>query len=123
MNLQPLLPSWVEKGDSSPIGISESTNDALVVISFSLRWDRAEDDNLVFNMARDIVARIDAVAKEKGTGHPYRYLNYCASWQRPLEGYGENNLQFITDVSGTYDPDGLFQRGCQGGFKLMLETA
>ncbi|KAJ5636489.1 uncharacterized protein N7484_009802 [Penicillium longicatenatum] len=118
INMQPLLPSWVEKGDPSPLGIAESTSDALIIISFSLRWDRAEDDSPVFNTTRGVIEQIDAVATEKGTSHPYRYLNYCAKWQRPMEGYGEKNLNFLRDVSKTYDPDGLFQRGCQGGFKL-----
>jgi hypothetical protein len=118
INMQPLLPSWVEKGDPSPLGIAESTSDALIIISFSLRWDRAEDDSQVFNTIRGVIEQIDAVATEKGTSHPYRYLNYCAKWQRPMEGYGEKNLNFLRDVSKTYDPDGLFQRGCQGGFKL-----
>jgi FAD/FMN-containing dehydrogenase len=45
-------------------------------------------------------------------------LNYCAEWQRPFEGYGRENWRFLQGVSRRYDPEGLFQRGCVGGFKL-----
>lgn len=62
--------------------------------------------------------QIDAIAAAKGTGHRYRYLNYCAEWQRPFEGYGGENWRFLREVSRNYDPKGLFQRGCVGGFKL-----
>ncbi|KAJ5573885.1 uncharacterized protein N7459_008312 [Penicillium hispanicum] len=116
--MQPLLPSWAGKGDANPLGIHESTDDALIIISFSAHWRRVEDDKKVHASMREIVEQIEAVATKNGTSHPYRYLNYCSKWQRPLEGYGEQNLHFLKEVSKSYDPDGLFQRGCEGGFKL-----
>jgi hypothetical protein len=48
-------------------------------------------------------------------------LNYCAEWQRPFESYGEENWQFLKEMSKKYDPEGLFQKGCVGGFKLDVE--
>lgn len=45
-------------------------------------------------------------------------MNYCAGWQKPFDAYGEDNKRFLREVSGKYDPDGLVQRGCTGGFKL-----
>ncbi|KAL4746739.1 hypothetical protein BDW72DRAFT_184240 [Aspergillus terricola var. indicus] len=116
--LQPLLPFWAAKGDANVLGIHEETDDALVILSFSVYWQRAEDDKHVYAIIRETIEKIEAVATAHGTGHRFRYLNYCAQWQRPLEGYGEENLRFLTEVSRKYDPDGLFQRGCAGGFKL-----
>ncbi|KAL4777563.1 FAD binding domain protein [Aspergillus nidulans var. acristatus] len=116
--MQPLLPFWVAKGDANVLGIHEETDDALVILSFSVYWQRAGDDQHVYATIRETIERIEAAATAKGTGHRFRYLNYCAQWQRPLEGYGEENLRFLTEVSRKYDPDGLFQRGCTGGFKL-----
>ncbi len=49
-------------------------------------------------------------------------ITNCAEWQRPFEGYGRENLRFLQDVSKRYDPDGLFQKGCVGGFKLAVES-
>ena len=116
--MQPLLPSWTAKGDPNILGIHDSTNTPLVIVSLSFTWASADDDSYVESVTRQIIEKIDAVAKANGTGHPYRYLNYCDKWQRPLEGYGEKNLQFLRKVGGEYDPDGLFQGGCIGGFKL-----
>jgi hypothetical protein len=64
------------------------------------------------------IEQIDEYAKEHGTVHRYRYINYCGSWQKPFEGYGRDNLEFMRYVSNKYDPEGLFQRGCVGGFRL-----
>ncbi|GFF55793.1 bifunctional solanapyrone synthase [Aspergillus lentulus] len=116
--MQPFLPSWAAKGDANVLGIHEETDDALLILSFSVYWRRAGDDKDVYASIRKTIEKIDAFATANGTDHPFRYLNYCAQWQRPLEGYGEENLLFLTEVSRKYDPDGLFQRGCTGGFKL-----
>ncbi|KAF4241783.1 hypothetical protein CNMCM8980_002308 [Aspergillus fumigatiaffinis] len=116
--MQPFLPSWAAKGDANVLGIHEGTDDALLILSFSVYWQRAGDDRRVYASIRETIEKIDAFATANGTDHPFRYLNYCAQWQRPLEGYGEENLLFLTEVSRKYDPDGLFQRGCTGGFKL-----
>jgi hypothetical protein len=120
--MQPLLPLWAAKGDANVLGIHEETDDALVILSFSVYWQRAGDDKHVYATIRETIEKIEAVATANGTGHRFRYLNYCAQWQRPLEGYGEENLRFLTEVSRKYDPDGLFQRGCTGGFKLNPRT-
>ena len=79
-----------------------------------------KDDELVRDITREAIEQIDAAAREKGTQHRYRYLNYCAKWQKPFNGYGQENLDFLRKVSREVDPDGLFQRGCNGGFKLEL---
>ncbi|MCJ1422326.1 hypothetical protein MMC29_000206 [Sticta canariensis] len=116
--LQPLLPDWACKGDPNPLGLHDGTDEPLVIVSFTVNWDNGQDDELVKTTTRRAVEQIDAVAAANKTGHPYRYLNYCQEWQRPFEGYGERNLRFLQRVSQKYDPDGMFQKGCIGGFKL-----
>ena len=118
--LQPLLPAWVRKGDANPLGLHDGTQEPLVIISFTVNWDEGRDDEFVKTTTRRVVEQIDAVAAAHGTGHRYRYLNYCAEWQRPFEGYGEENWRFLEGVSKKYDPQGLFQKGCVGGFKLDI---
>ena len=120
--MQPLLPSWAVKGDTNVLGLYEETDDALVILSFSVYWQRAGDDKHVYETIRATIEEIETTATANGTGHRFRYLNYCAQWQQPLEGYGEENLRFLTEVSTKYDPDGLFQRGCTGGFKIHPRT-
>ena len=118
--LQPLLPVWAQKGDPNPLGLHDCTNEPLVIVSFTVNWDERRDDEFVKTTTRRTVEQIDAVAAANKMSHGYRYLNYCAEWQRPFEGYGEDNLRFLQEVSRRYDPEGLFQRGCVGGFKLTI---
>lgn len=121
--LQPLMPSWMRNGDANPLGFDDNDNEPLVIVGFTNNWDDGMDDDYVKDVTRSVIEKIDAVAAEKNTGHPYRYLNYCAEWQKPFESYGEVNRLFMKEVSRRYDPDRLFQRGCIGGFKLETEEA
>jgi hypothetical protein len=116
--LQPFLSDWVGKGGPNPLGLDKYTDGALVNAHFAVNWQDGKDDELVRATARRGIEQIEAFAVANKTGHQYRFMNYCAEWQRPLESYGDENLQFLRRVSEQYDPDGLFQKGCVGGFKL-----
>ena len=118
--IQPLLPDWVRKGDANPLGLHENTNEPHVIVIFPVIWDEGRDDEIVKTTIRRAIEQIDAFAEAHGTGHRYKYLNYCGEWQKPFEGYGEENWRFLKEVSRVYDSDGLFQRGCVGGFKLGI---
>jgi hypothetical protein len=116
--LQPCLPAWSRKGDANPLGLDEGSDEPLVNVQFTVNWELEAHDEVVREITREAIEQIDAFALEHGTGHRYRYLNYCAAWQKPFESYGEGNLRFLRGVSGDVDPQGFFQRGCGGGFKL-----
>ncbi|KAF7928990.1 hypothetical protein BELL_0247g00100 [Botrytis elliptica] len=119
--MQPLLTDWVRKGDANPLGL-HNINEPLVIVSFTVNWPNARDDEVVKKTTRRAIEEIEQIAKKNGTGHKWKYLNYCAEWQRPFEEYGEENVSFFRDVSRAYDNEGLFQRGCVGGFKLGLRV-
>ncbi|KAF9699979.1 hypothetical protein EKO04_001326 [Ascochyta lentis] len=118
--LQPLLPDWARKGQPNPLGLDSCPDEALVIVQFTVNWASSTDDEKVERITRTAIDQIDAFANEHGTSHRYRYLNYCGKWQKPFHSYGEENLEFLRSVSRQYDPDGLFQSGCAGGFKLEL---
>ena len=118
--LQPLSSDWIRKDDASPLGLYDCPHESLVIVIFTVNWDERRDDDFVKTLTRRTVEQIDAFATANKTSHPYRYLNYCAEWQRPFIGYGEENWRFLQGVSTRYDPEGLFQKGCIGGFKLDL---
>jgi FAD/FMN-containing dehydrogenase len=61
---------------------------------------------------------MEEYAVANNTAHPYRFSNYSSEWQSPLRGYGADNMKLMQQVSQRYDPEGLFQTGCLGGFKL-----
>jgi len=119
--MQPLLPDWVRKGDKNPLGVHD-IDEPLVIVSFTVNWDEAQNDEFVKSTTKKTLENIEAFAVANKTSHRYRYVNYCAEWQKPFEGYGKENLEFLRDVSRKYDPEGLFQKGCVGGFKLELEV-
>jgi FAD/FMN-containing dehydrogenase len=118
--LQPFLPDWVRRGDPNPLGLQD-IDEPLVIVSFTVNWAEKQDDEFVKTTTRKVVEEIEAFAAANKTDHPYRYLNYCAKWQKPFKGYGAENWQFLKDTSRKYDPEGLFQKGCVGGFKLALD--
>lgn len=118
--LQPLLADWIKKGDPNPLGLENST-EHLVNVSMTVLWNNREDEASVKSVVKKTFEQIKAFATAHQTQHPWKYLNYCSEWQKPFEGYGRENLDFLKQVSRKHDPDGLFQKGCVGGFKLDLE--
>ena len=118
--LQPLLADWVRRGDTNPLGLQDCS-EPLVIISFTVNWLQSQDDDFVRATTRRAIEQIEAVAIANKTAHPYRFLNYCGGWQKPFESYGKENRAFLQEVSKRYDPNGLFQKGCAGGFKLDMD--
>ena len=72
--------------------------------------------------ARSVIRDVDDFAAPKGTGDPFRYLNYAASGQDVFGGYGEENRLFLQDVSRRYDPEGFYQEANTGGFRLWANS-
>ncbi|KAL8652086.1 MAG: hypothetical protein Q9210_002897 [Variospora velana] len=122
LTLQPLLPAMMRKGQPDSQGLGTRT-EPLVIVLFTVVWKDTADDELVDRTTRGIIRHIDQYAASRGTADLYRYLNDCASWQRPFDGYGAENKRFLQNMSRVYDPNGLFQRACVGGFKLDMDRA
>ncbi|KAL8906216.1 MAG: hypothetical protein Q9171_006359 [Xanthocarpia ochracea] len=120
LTLQPLLLAMMRKGQPDSQGLATRT-ESLVIVLFTVVWKDTTDDELVDQTTRGIIRQIDQYAASRGTADTYRYLNDCASWQRPYDGYGAENKRFLQDMSRAYDPNGLFQRACVGGFKLDMD--
>ncbi|KAL8825472.1 MAG: hypothetical protein Q9170_007777 [Blastenia crenularia] len=119
--LQPLLPLWGRKGlHPNPLGLDQGGQGPLVIVSFTVNWNKEKDDALVHELTRRAIDEIEATAGAMGTRHPYRAMNYCAEWQQPFEGYGEENLRILKDAVGKWDPDEFFQKGCTGKFKVGI---
>ena len=116
---QAILPGWMNKGDPNILGLENCTK-PLIIISYSVTWTKAEDDEFVRSTIRRSIERIEAAAEARKAGHQYRFINYCMEWQRPYEGCGEENLKLMREASHKYDPTGLFQSGRAGGFKLDI---
>ena len=116
---QAILPGWMNKGDPNIFGL-ENCTEPLIIINYSATWTKAEDDDFVRSTIRRSIERIEVAAEERKACHPYRFINYCMEWQQPYQGCGEVNLRLMREASYKYDPTGLFQSGCAGGFKLGI---
>ncbi|KAF9877883.1 hypothetical protein CkaCkLH20_04459 [Colletotrichum karsti] len=57
-------------------------------------------------------------AKSIGVWKDWLYLNYSDKSQNPLQTYGQENVDKIRAAALKYDPKGVFQTKCPGGFKI-----
>ncbi|KAB8299324.1 hypothetical protein EYC80_001397 [Monilinia laxa] len=92
----------------------------LIILFFRATWEKKSDDDLVTKTAKDLFAKIEAFAKAEKYYNKWQYLNYAASWQDPIAGYGEENHAKLRRTSIAYDLEGVFQRAVTGGFKLFV---
>lgn len=69
---------------------------------------------------KNVLANIEKEAEDKRYYHDFKYLNYAASFLDPIGSYdGATAIQNLKAASKKYDPDGLFQIGVPGEFKLF----
>ncbi len=61
---------------------------------------------------------IDQATRAAGLFNRFKYLNYAAPFQDPISSYGPVSKAQLQAVSKKYDPEGFFQAGIPGGFKL-----
>ncbi|KAK7983637.1 hypothetical protein PG989_011039 [Apiospora arundinis] len=121
LSLQPqpsiMFKASAEAGDNS-LGLDESDGNLFNVL-LTATWADKKDDPLVVSQTCRMFEQFEAKAERLGVTNPYLYLNYAASWQDPINGYGAESKEFLQKVSSKYDPEGLFQKNVPGGFKLF----
>ena len=116
---QPVPPAVTSKGLPNSLGLSTSnSSQSLVIALLTTSWYNKKDDELVEREAARLFDRIDSRARELGVAHRYRYLNYASPDQDPIASYGPESVENMRRVSRAYDPHGMFQQACVGGFKL-----
>lgn len=106
----------VESGNS--LGLEDS-KDPLVLCLLSVTWTQAQDDATVNSVTQALIEKIDEATKAAGLFDRFKYLNYAASFQDPIGSYGPASKAQLRAVSKKYDPEGFFQTGVPGGFKLF----
>lgn len=98
----------------------EEEDGPLVVWLVPWAWKKAEDDELMRTVGRELREKSEAAAKEMGLLHRYKYINYAEESQDAYRGYGEENLKWLKQVQRKYDPEGIYTKGGlnSGWFKL-----
>jgi FAD/FMN-containing dehydrogenase len=74
--------------------------------------------NWVFPHVHAVYEGVRTFAEGSGGLLEWINLNYAHPTQKVLQSYGEANLGRMRQVAARYDPNGVFQRLCPGGFKL-----
>ncbi len=124
LSLQPLPPTVIAKAKAqggNSLGLDPSEG-ALVLCLLSASWSEASDDDIVEGAGKKLFDDIKQAAVSRGLFNKFEYLNYAASFQDPIAGFGPEIKKRLQAVSQKYDPTGFFQTTVPGGFKLFEEN-
>ncbi|KAH8755813.1 hypothetical protein F5883DRAFT_469218 [Diaporthe sp. PMI_573] len=103
-------------GNSLGIDPQDGPLMSILILSF---WQNKEDDDKIHSTFKGVIEAVDKDAATRGTAVPYKYMNYAAPFQDPIGSYGKENKARLQAASKKYDPEGLFQKGVPGGWKLF----
>ncbi|TGJ85218.1 hypothetical protein E0Z10_g3543 [Xylaria hypoxylon] len=97
----------------------DPSNDPVINVLLLTYWADKSDDERVIDFMQKALKRIEQTADARGQLVPFIYWNYAFSHQDALRSYGEENVRKLQKASKKYDPHGMFQKACTGGFKLF----
>ncbi|XP_014557228.1 hypothetical protein COCVIDRAFT_37358 [Bipolaris victoriae FI3] len=120
LGIQPLTQNLLRaqaKRGGNIMGLHDSEA-PLVVCSFGWEWSYGSDDRVVIDGIKAVLEHSISAAKERGLYHPFKYMNYAALDQNPIESYGKDNIEFLKRVRAMYDPEGVFTYLLPGGHKI-----
>lgn len=78
----------------------------------------SEQERFVYSKIKEWVQAVREFAASIDGNLEWTYLNYADKSQDPLGSYGVENVCIMREVARKYDPDGVFQTLCPGGFKI-----
>ncbi|TGO49557.1 hypothetical protein BOTNAR_0427g00030 [Botryotinia narcissicola] len=107
--------STASGGNSTGLDTSQGS---LVLCILTYSWEDKSDDERMDGTARRFIEEVDECSKSAGLFNRYKYVNYSAGYQDPISGYGDEMKSNLQAVSKKYDPEGFFQTGVPGGFKI-----
>ncbi|KAI5865348.1 hypothetical protein GGS23DRAFT_422663 [Durotheca rogersii] len=119
--LQPYARSQLEasanKGGNS-LGLDPSLG-PIVSVAFLMYWNLKDDDEKVLGAFKGALEKMREVASSRGQLIDFIYMNYSLNFQDPIDSYGVENKRELQRVSKKFDPEGVFQKGVPGGWKLF----
>ncbi|KUJ19297.1 FAD-binding domain-containing protein, partial [Mollisia scopiformis] len=118
--LEPLPPAiYARHAEGNALGLTGRQGKPLMVMMLSMTWSNAEDDDRIGTEAKTLMKEIEGEVSRLGKLDPFVYLNYAASWQKPITSYGEVNVDRLLRVRNEYDPRRVFTKYVPGGFKIQ----
>jgi hypothetical protein len=100
------------------LGLDPSSG-PLVSILILTYWSDPADDERVYSTLKSVIDKINSDATMRKTLVPFKYMNYATKTDDVISSYGAANKEKLQKASKKYDPQGLFQTGVPGGFKLF----
>ena len=93
---------------------------ALMVSGFTatVTWQDDAHDEAMHKAIDSMGNEVAQIAASKGLSRPQLFPNDATFSQNPMESFGSENLGRLRAVSRKYDPQQVFQRLQNGGFKL-----
>ncbi|TVY39480.1 Bifunctional solanapyrone synthase [Lachnellula subtilissima] len=114
------LPSAIygRHAETNALGLTERNDTPLMIVLLSITWNEADDDDRIDKEAKALIGTLELELGSLGVLDPFVYLNYAASWQKPISSYGEANVKRLFRIQEEYDPHRVFTDYVSGGFKL-----
>ncbi|KAM7189291.1 hypothetical protein V8F20_010199 [Naviculisporaceae sp. PSN 640] len=108
-------------GPKNILGLETTLTDNSILLLAVTMVKTAEQEEFAYPLVKKWVEDVKAFAESIGGAQDWLYLNYADSSQDVLASYGEENVRLMREVSKKYDPEGVLQRLCPGGFKIPAE--
>ncbi|KAH6855502.1 hypothetical protein B0I37DRAFT_395565 [Chaetomium sp. MPI-CAGE-AT-0009] len=99
------------------LGIDRQPDNGLLWLAVA-QVRTAEQERFAYLKIKEWVQAVKAFAASIDGNLEWTYLNYADKSQDPLGSYGVENMRRMQEVAHKYDPNGVFQKLCPGGFKL-----
>ncbi|KAK7749285.1 hypothetical protein SLS62_008254 [Diatrype stigma] len=112
-----LLEASASKGGNS-LGLHPS-HGPVISVAYLMYWKNKDDDEKILGAFRGALEKTTEDAKSRGTFIDFTYMNYSYTFQDPIGSYGAANKKSLQEASRKYDPEGIFQKGVPGGWKLF----
>ncbi|KAL4974750.1 FAD binding domain protein [Aspergillus desertorum] len=121
LSLVPIVPAITAQSalrGGNVLGLDDVPPEGLILVLLSASFNSTRDDPAVDAAAEKLGHNIINAAKAEGAYNDYVDYNHPGRWQHPIASYGRRNQRFIRETAERYDPDGVFQVLCPGGFKI-----
>lgn len=86
--------------------------------SFHAQYFDDADGAVIEAATQRWIDRVNEYTKSVGQFKPFIYMNYAHPTQDVISSYGQENVDFLRQVSRKYDRAQVFQRLVPGGYKL-----
>ncbi|KAM0244934.1 hypothetical protein ACHAP5_005841 [Fusarium lateritium] len=109
--------SEMQKNGGNALGLNPSDG-PLMIVQLSTSWEGTELDDAIENSSRELIAKVESMAKKRHLDNGYVYMNYAGSTQDVQKSYGKDSYRKLQKVAKKWDPEQKLKHLWKGYFKL-----